>query len=42
MIGSQHESDSGYSVTSGSPHSHEGTIDTEAGPDIGEFQVHQL
>jgi len=40
MHGSQHESDSGYSVTSGSPgaNSQEGNLDTEAGPDIGEFQ----
>lgn len=37
MTSSQHESDSGYSVTSGSPHSQEGNLDTEAGPDIAEL-----
>lgn len=37
MTSSQNESDSGYSVTSGSPHSQEGNLDTEAGPDIAEF-----
>lgn len=37
MTSSQNESDSGYSVTSGSPHSQEGNLDTEAGPDIGDL-----
>jgi len=37
MTSSQNESDSGYSVTSGSPHSQEGNLDTEAGPDIAEL-----
>lgn len=36
MTNSQNESDSGYSVTSGSPNSQD-NLDTEAGPDIGEF-----
>lgn len=37
---SQHESDSGYSLTSGSPHSQEGTLgDTEAGPDIADIDI---
>jgi len=37
MTNSQHESDSGYSITSGSPNSQEGNLDTEAGPDIGDM-----
>lgn len=37
MTYSQNESDSGYSVTSGSPHSQEGNLDTEAGPDIADM-----
>ncbi|XP_023340175.1 transforming acidic coiled-coil-containing protein 3 [Eurytemora carolleeae] len=37
MTHSQNESDSGYSITSGSPNSHEGILDTEAGPDIGDM-----
>jgi len=42
MTSSQNESDSGYSVcsvTSGSPHSQEGNLDTEAGPDIGDMEL---
>lgn len=39
MTLSQHESDSGYSVTSESPHSQEGTLDTEAGPDIADLDI---
>merc|ERR1719431_454075 len=39
MTSSQNESDSGYSVTSGSPHSQEGNLDTEAGPDIGDMDL---
>jgi len=37
MTSSQNESDSGYSITSGSPHSQEGNLDTEAGPDIADL-----
>lgn len=41
MTLSQHESDSGYSVTSESPplHSQEGCLDTEAGPDIADLDL---
>lgn len=39
MTSSQNESDSGYSVTSGSPHSQEGNLDTEAGPDIADMEL---
>lgn len=39
MTSSQNESDSGYSVTSGSPHSQEGNLDTEAGPDIADLEL---
>jgi len=39
MSSSQNESDSGYSITSGSPNSQQENLDTEAGPDIGELDT---
>lgn len=39
MSSSQNESDSGYSITSGSPNSQQENLDTEAGPDIAELDT---